>query len=234
MLLIIGWFIILFILRVIMPVKEVDFEIKLQYCLACSFVTLFIYYFYIRYRNRLMMKKITRMRLSNEYVGTIKYIDSCICSYPKLHWLKFEKLMTFALQGSIVEYEAYLINIELHPLKKSEQEIVNEFKNLFSYFRGEYGAYVKFQQRDDTYINKVNILLHENNVFSEQERVKRALEIYNSPCYLFKVFAALFLFEFYYESRDEQNCKMFINKAREYAISSELRYYVEEHINAIK
>lgn len=222
------WFIFLIFLRIIFPIQNIDLEIKIQYILSSTFLTLVVWCLYIRIRNKSIKKKIHSYYYNNDFSNCLQYIDTCISKHSNLKWLKSERLFALALQGNITEYQADLQNNL--PKRKKYTVIVNKYNNLFLFFSRNKIDFADSDNRNSSYLNKSNYLLSIINTKNYDEIISCAMDIYCSPYLLFKSFSALVLSETYNALGDDLNRKIYAIKAREYSPSAEILQCVEEHL----
>lgn len=224
----VAWFIILIGLKIIFPIKIIDFEVKLQLCIASTALTLTLFYLYIKARNSVIFKKINRFLETNEFTACFDYLEKCIRTHPKLFWLKFQKLMLLALKGEITQFKSYLniIKRDKNIYKNRNLDMIKRFETVFEFItNGKVGEIHDVGIRN-SYLEEITYLICNQETISSSEIISIALNIYASPYHLYKSISATILANSYSRLNDLNNANLFKLKAKEFAPSNEILYCV--------
>ena len=99
-----------FILPIPSPVTKID--VKFQLILISCMIALLIFHFYIKIRNRRVIKKIDCYISKNELNIGLAYIENCIKNQKNLVWLKVEQANVLALSGQIAAFQKKYLELK--------------------------------------------------------------------------------------------------------------------------
>lgn len=195
--------------------------------IGCSLIlTGIVHGLYASIRNKIVKKKIQRLKIENNFNQYLQYVDQCVYKRPDLHWLRFEKLTALFLCGEISDYQAYLPKVKAR--KKAYLKIIEYYNIIILYLCKE--KYI-FEDscNDNSYLGKTVALLSKmEEGKSIKELLDMAYELYNCPVYFYKMIAALILSELYNREQNSFKRQVYFEKAEYYAPSKELLHHVQK------
>lgn len=226
---IILWFLILITLRLVFPIEKMDFEVKLQLCIATTIIVFILYYLYLKIRNNIIVNKINSYLLCNDFNSCISYINKCIESHKKVFWLRFKKVVILAMMGEYAEFKSLATEIKKDSriYKKDYLCVIQKYELLYDYLCGKDVLNIDISLSSNSFLDRILYLIFKTKKMLPQDRISYALDIYNTPYYLYKVIAAIILSIEYSNINDVENAKLFLLKATEYAPSKEINYFIE-------
>ena len=189
-----------------------------------------LYYWISRY---LVSFKINRLFCRNEYEKCSEYIDKCLQTHKKAFYLKFKKITLLFLTLNYSEFENYasVLKLDKKAEKKKYKDSLENFENILELFcKGNTKeGYAVFETGNMS--EKLLYLVYNRNNLSPEKAELIALEIYNSPCNLFKSFSAAFLAKVYKEKNNLYISELYSNKAKEFAVTEDSLKQIEALIN---
>ena len=186
-------------------------------------IVMLLSFIYYKISNLIVAKKINKLFQKNDYEKSLKYLDKCLETHPRMFSLKFDRTESLFLKCDYPEFKASAASLWQDKRIKEKK-----YSYLLKGFESIIGFLVEGKQDIDFSVSapkasweKILYLICNKNDFSSDEIESIALEAFNSPYNLIKSIAAAFLANVYKEKSDLNHFELYSKKAKELAVSPE-------------